>query len=557
LSWGIRGVHGLRRLVLGTAIFILSLTKQSAFDRKFYRQANFGSRLARYFPLMEFSFRGAWKWNDPSARFSNSAYAAEFAESIHFPPYLHAQLKNPSWRSKSGEATASSRTGGISQASAAGSAPSMRKIFETVWANSHADLEQYMNIAHQLTPNIHLHYKMYQNIRAPYINSGKALSQILDSIPSNARHVLAMPLLGTAGGSEKISVDLIKTLTSLYCKGEVVVIGPDSLFRPLTPENRDKYGVPIVSFNDIDPDLTLDDRIELFDRVMVETQPPVLHTVNSDIAWHAIMQRGAEYAAYSRLFGSAYSDVRTGPLRGGAFWVYIPQTIDVLSGVIADNGAVGRRAQECFGLSSRQAGKFVVVPSAFETDGIDLSRPIATKATGRSLWLSRIAYEKRIDILAAIAQKRPDRKFDMYGAIVKGAHQVPDLTWMDSAPNVTMRGKFNSLHDVCVADYDSYIFTTSAEGLPVVLLEMTALGLPIIAPDVGGVGEFLDSNTGWLVSGPDAVDEYISAIAEIEARPDLVAQKVSAARQRLQTRHSFLNFSGCVSAIPDYIRRGE
>ena len=70
---------------------------------------------------------------------------------------------------------------------------------------------------------------------------------------------------------------------------------------------------------------------------------------------------------------------------------------------------------------------------------------------------------------------------------------------------------------------------------------MTALGLPIIAPDVGGIGEFVDHDTGWLVSGPDAVDEYVAALAEIEANPDLVARKVGAARHRLQTRHSFAN----------------
>jgi glycosyltransferase involved in cell wall biosynthesis len=144
----------------------------------------------------------------------------------------------------------------------------------------------------------------------------------------------------------------------------------------------------------------------------------------------------------------------------------------------------------------------------------------------------------------------------MYGAIIKGAFPV-DLSWMESAPNVAMLGKFKSLGDLPIADYDSYVFTTSAEGLPVVLLEMTALGLPIIAPDVGGIGEFVDSTTGWLVSGPDAVDEYVSAIAEIEDRPDLVAQKIAAARQRLETRHSFLNFSKCVGSIPGYIQRGE
>src|SRR5262249_24035466 len=102
--------------------------------------------------------------------------------------------------------------------------------------------------------------------------------------------------------------------------------------------------------------------------------------------------------------------------------------------------------------------------------------------------------------------------------------------------------------------YDSYIFTTSAEGMPVALLEATMLGLPTVAPDVGGIGEFIDNETGWLVSGPDDIDGYIAALAEIEADPTEAERRVSAAQARLQERHSWTSFSRSVAAIPGYLQ---
>ena len=227
LSCGIQAVHGLRRLVLGSAVLILALNKPSSFDRKFYRGTNKESRLAQLCPLLEFSFRGVWKWKDPSESFSTSAYVAAFPGHTYYPPYLHAQMANPTWRTPD---LIEDRAPIPDQNDEQHIYSSKRQIFEDIWKNSLTDLQQFMNSAHQLTPNVHLHYKMYQSIKVPFVNRNRTLSNLLDLIPLNTKHILAVPLLGTAGGSEKISADLIKVLTGLYAQGDVAVVGPDNLF---------------------------------------------------------------------------------------------------------------------------------------------------------------------------------------------------------------------------------------------------------------------------------------------------------------------------------------
>ena len=52
---------------------------------------------------------------------------------------------------------------------------------------------------------------------------------------------------------------------------------------------------------------------------------------------------------------------------------------------------------------------------------------------------------------------------------------------------------------------DVVILTSRHEGLPNVLLEAQSLGVPVVAPDVGGVGETLwHGVTGWAVPNADA-----------------------------------------------------
>jgi glycosyltransferase involved in cell wall biosynthesis len=53
-----------------------------------------------------------------------------------------------------------------------------------------------------------------------------------------------------------------------------------------------------------------------------------------------------------------------------------------------------------------------------------------------------------------------------------------------------------------IQDFDLLMLTSKNEGLPLVMLEAANLGKPTISRDVGGVSEFIKSNTtGFLVSG--------------------------------------------------------
>jgi glycosyltransferase involved in cell wall biosynthesis len=66
---------------------------------------------------------------------------------------------------------------------------------------------------------------------------------------------------------------------------------------------------------------------------------------------------------------------------------------------------------------------------------------------------------------------------------------------------------------------DAFVLSSAVEGLPMVLLEAAATGIPAVATDVGGVAEaVLHARTGLLVPPGDA-DTLAAAMSELAALP--------------------------------------
>lgn len=160
----------------------------------------------------------------------------------------------------------------------------------------------------------------------------------------------------------------------------------------------------------------------------------------------------------------------------------------------------------------------------------------------RLLWASRIAPEKRPELLVRIAGALKaagvDVAIDAYGA----AHDGIDPRGVFSRNSgVDYRGSFSSFSALPVESYDAFLYTSAYDGLPNVLLEALAAGLPVVAPDVGGIKEAVVSGvTGWLIQAEDddtLVECYVDAVRRLYADWSAVAEMASNGRQLISRRH--------------------
>jgi glycosyltransferase involved in cell wall biosynthesis len=139
----------------------------------------------------------------------------------------------------------------------------------------------------------------------------------------------------------------------------------------------------------------------------------------------------------------------------------------------------------------------------------------------------------------SLARTLPEVRIDVFGSGVLDSFDPKRFKGCD---NISYRGPYNGFESLRTADYGAFLYTSSFDGLPNVILEAMAAGLPVIAPDVGGIGEAVTSETGFLVenSADDdvLVEGYISAIKTLYDERTDVETKRRNALKLLGERHS-------------------
>ena len=103
----------------------------------------------------------------------------------------------------------------------------------------------------------------------------------------------------------------------------------------------------------------------------------------------------------------------------------------------------------------------------------------------------------------------------------------PRVRWLGSLDDMT---PFYSALDACV-------LTSVREGLPLSLLEAMSFGVPVVATEVGGVGELLGGGAGLLVP-PKSKEALSNALSSLLRQPDLADDLGSRGRARVEQSYS-------------------
>lgn len=136
----------------------------------------------------------------------------------------------------------------------------------------------------------------------------------------------------------------------------------------------------------------------------------------------------------------------------------------------------------------------------------------------------RLSEEKRpalwLDAARRIAEERPDAAFLLTGDgplrhLVAAAAAEPPLrgrlVWLPRREDVAALYRL----------MDVLLLTSRLEGLPNVVIEAQALGVPVVAPDAGGCAEALDPGRSGLLVRPADAAEFAAAVGMLLDRPAL------------------------------------
>lgn len=364
-----------------------------------------------------------------------------------------------------------------------------------------------------------------------------------------------LPFL-TRGGADRYLLDIMH---------ELVALRPDTRFLILFGQPFDKFawldelpaGTVHLDVPKLCPELDPAEQDLVCFRLLQSTALKArLHIKSSEFS-HRLFSRYARILSWNRPVYYRFSDGRNWfgdlALIEPAAFQFVSEHLEQLDLIVCDNEAIARSDHERLRVMPE---KWRVLPSRIELADL----PDTTAADGRPLprtllWVSRIDREKRptllLEIARLLAQRLPDLTIEVFGQATLGAFDVQRFS---EHPNLRYHGAFGTLEDVRPGEHLCFVYTSAFDGVPVVLLEVIAAGLPVIAPAVGGIPEVIvNEETGLLLqcSGDDTADAhlYVEAIERMNADPALLQRLRRNAWTRIAARHGYAQYAANFTRI--------
>jgi glycosyltransferase involved in cell wall biosynthesis len=218
---------------------------------------------------------------------------------------------------------------------------------------------------------------------------------------------------------------------------------------------------------------------------------------------------------------------------------------------ITDNDSLRRTLAKRFSIPENEARKIrlIYTPAKTEVGREPLTRTGSEASLAgrrpRILWAGRLDRQKRFDLLIDIAAAMPDVDFLCWGKAVLDA--PPNLSALPA--NVRMQGAFASFDDLPLGEAEGFLYTSAWDGLPTILIELGARGVPIVASAVGGVPELIDEACGWPVPGDAGREAYVAALRDLLAHPQTRHARAAQLQRKIAAQHGWAGYAEAFARI--------
>lgn len=367
---------------------------------------------------------------------------------------------------------------------------------------------------------------------------GQAYHSLSSSVHHYPDYVFLAPWI-VRGGADKVLLNYIRALRELKPDIKITVITTlpvENTWASQLPENVDH-----IDFGNVANGLAEDERETLMTRLIVQLKCKNLHIINSAYAYSWVREHISLAKKYTINVSFFCFELIEGSNDEGV-WSYDSPALSSIYPVVSKIFTDNIRIKEWLIAKNAFDEEKVIVhyqPSIVE---IKERKKINTHRPLRILWASRIVRTKIPEIAAEIASRLDPEEYrlDAYGEICDPKYEQ----LFSDIPALHYYGTYDGFGSLPIDDADVFLYTSLSDGVPNVILEASAAGLPIIASNEGGVAEFIkDGKTGFLVDSPRDVSGYISALKKVRGMKDEELLKlVKNSQKLLVSQHSWESF---------------
>jgi len=372
--------------------------------------------------------------------------------------------------------------------------------------------------------------------------------ELCERLGRTPTHVFLVPWLVRAGADLEV-MNYVRAICGQEPAENIVVIATENTDSPWATALPSE--VRFIEFGKRYGQLDYEAQIGLLVRLLLQKAPRVIHNVNSRLGYDTFVRHGRSLRHFSRLFASIFCD-NLSPEGKWVGYVFhdLADCFEHLTMVFSDNQHVLDQLHNVFAFDP---ARLVVHYQPMEASAPPRRpRRQAVSETLDVLWAGRLDRQKRPDILAEIARRC--RSYPFHFHVYGYACLEPAAEGLQAGANVTLYGPYASFNELPLEKFGAFLHTAQWDGIPNTLLEGIAAGLPVVASNVGGIGELVISGkTGFLIDPFDNVDLYVEALASIHENKADSDRMAASALELLRRRHSWQAFLQNVAAAPGYL----
>lgn len=364
----------------------------------------------------------------------------------------------------------------------------------------------------------------------------------LAKVPQGQFGSVVLVPFGKIGGADYVAGILAKALSQL--QGPVLIIQTEQSdwVRP------DWYGD--VARADLSAALAgLDQQRKslILYQIISKLRPQSVFNVNSRLGFDTMVRFGRQLKHFTQTYCYYFCADRMpeGIETGYPVWYFAP--LFGKARAIGDSRNLIQTLAERYSVPKERKDQLTALATPAMTDyaGPPMAQDMSPHARPTLIWAGRFDRQKRVDILVDVARLMPDVDFLCWGKAVLDA--APDFS--DWPTNIKRNGAFTSYDELPLKETDGFFYTSDWDGIPTILIELGAMGVPMIASASGGVPELIGSDRGWTVPVGSTPQDYVDAIRQMLADPAERLRRASALQDYVREQHSFPAYVQAVDAL--------
>ena len=372
------------------------------------------------------------------------------------------------------------------------------------------------------------------------VNVGRSYVHLSRQFTHYPDYIFIVPWV-VRGGADKVLLNYIKALKQINPNWHFTVIttlNVDNTWKDKLPDYVD-----LMEFGKMAYELPDEQKDVLFSRLITQLKCKKLHIINSEYGYEWVRRHKVlieqNYDLRVSFFAIQHLNVDNIEVIVSYSNPALLSVIKYVDKVFTDNKTVISQIQN---LDAYDSSFFAVHYQPVQTSKMmQPRRGLRKPGKLHILWASRIVPTKLPDLVAKIGEKISVDKItiDVYGEF---SSEIKSNIF-NNIQSINYCGKFDGFDNIPTEKYDMLLYTSIDDGVPNILLEAAAAGLPIIASNDGGVGEFIVNNeTGILIEDYLNPDSYVKKMEWAIDNFDNLANMAKNAQKKLLQQHSWDGF---------------